>query len=148
MNVLKETAGDTLQGAIDGVNLVYTTTLAFSVDRVSVYVNGRLKVAEWDDGYTLEAPKTLRMKEALEVGDSLEVEYGTAEATGGGALAGVPTIVGLGVLQPSVVTAGLEALTGATNLAPETKMTDNVPGVLVDDLKPITRTGRGDNGCD
>ncbi len=90
MRLFKDTAGDTLSGAIDGTNAVFTARYAFLPESVNVYVNGLLKVRDWADGFTVTAPKTVTLNEAPQVGDSLEIEYQTNMQTGGGALGGVP----------------------------------------------------------
>ena len=73
MITLKETQGDTLQGVIDGVNTDYLVSYDFITDKVNVYVNGRLKIKDWDDGFTVTPPRTVSLKEALLIGDSLEI---------------------------------------------------------------------------
>jgi hypothetical protein len=92
ITMLKETAGDTLTGAVDGANTVFVVSYDFQTGTpVNVYLNGRLKVASWDDGYTTTEPRTVTMKEAPLVGDTLEVEYQTSFIkTGGGAEGGIP----------------------------------------------------------
>ena len=115
---LKETAGDTLVGAINGVNTVYTTSFDFDPGSVNVYVNGRLKVRTLDDGFTPQAPRTLIMKEALLIGDSLEVEYKSDVATGGGADGGCPS-------PPQIVEA-----------RPTTDSDEYIPGMTTDNLDP------------
>jgi len=115
---LKETAGDTLIGAVNGVNTVYTTSFAFDPGTVNVYVNGRLKVRDLDDGFTPQAPRTVILKEALLIGDSLEVEYKSDVATGGGADGGCPP-------PPQVVIS-----------KPRTESEEYRPGIATDDLDP------------
>jgi hypothetical protein len=115
---LKETAGDTLVGAINGVNTVYTTSFDFDPGSVNVYVNGRLKVRTLDDGFTPQAPRTLIMKEALLIGDSLEVEYKSDVATGGGADGGCPSPPQIEIAKPT------------------TESDEYLPALLTEDMDP------------
>lgn len=116
--ILKETQGDTLVGAIDGVNTDYQTTYAFNADTVQVYVNGRLKVRDWDDGFWTIAPNIVRLKEPLLDGDSLEIEYQANVLTGGGAPGGRPDPPSLGIIEP-----GMQA-------------SQNLPEIGADEVKP------------
>jgi len=115
---LKETAGDTLTGAINGTNTVYVTSFDFDASTVNIYVNGRLKVRDLDDGFYVRAPRTIILKEALLVDDSLEIEYKSDVATGGGADGGVPP-------SPEVV----ESLPGV-------ETDENIPGITARDMDP------------
>lgn len=90
MIILKETALEGLIGVIDGVNRTYRVHVDFNPDTVNVYVNGLLKVREWDDGFVVQSPRTVILNEPLVEGDSLEIEFQTDAKTGGGALGGVP----------------------------------------------------------
>ena len=102
MITVKETAGDTLVGAIDGANTVFLTTFDFD-GLVNVFLNGMLKQASLDDGYTATAPRTVTMKEAPLVGDTLEIEYKADVKTGGGALGGCPEAVRVNELVPTML---------------------------------------------
>lgn len=103
MILIKDTAGDTLGGAINGINRVFTTRADFDPDRVHVYLNGLLKVASWDDGYTVTPPRTVTLKEAPVAGDSLEIQYMAPIRGGGGALGGVPAAPQAVALRPSIL---------------------------------------------
>lgn len=119
MIIIKETQGDTLQGAIDGSNTTYTATYDFSDStNVNIFVNGRLKIRDWDDGFSVVMPNQVVLKEPLLLGDSLEVEYQLDVVTGGGADGGCPT-------APEIVI-----------LNPDTRVEQNIPGVLADELEP------------
>jgi len=116
---IRERQGDTLQGDIDGINVTYTTTYNFYDDiRVNIYVNGRLKIRAWDDGFSVVMPNQIVMKEPLLDGDSLEVEYSSGAPTGGGADGGCPNRPELSIM------------------APETLADENVPEILADDIDP------------
>ena len=115
---LKETAGETLQGVIDGSNMVYMVSFDFNADSVNIYVNGRLKIRDWDDGFWVIPPRTVKLKEPLEYGDSLEVEYKANIQTGGGAEGGRPNPPSLGIVEP-----GMQA-------------TQNLPAMRADEVKP------------
>lgn len=119
MIIVKETQGDTLVGVIDGVNTTYEASFTFSdVNRVNIYVNGRLKIRDWDDGFSVTMPNTVELNEALLVGDSLEVEYYSGRITGGGADGGCPC-------PPEIVI-----------LSPDTLAESDIPGLLADELEP------------
>ena len=88
---LTETAGNTLAGAINGTNATFHTTYPMQLDFVSVYINGRLKVAALADGYAVFDSFTVVLKEAPLVGDTVQVEYRTGSGFGGGADGGIPS---------------------------------------------------------
>lgn len=102
MILIKETQNDTLQGVIDGVNTVYTTSYIYIAGTISVYVNGRLKVKDWDDGFIETPPQSVTLKEPLLVGDSLEVEYQLEGKHGGGAEGGCPIPPRLIINRPGI----------------------------------------------
>jgi hypothetical protein len=87
---IRETAGDTLQGAIDGANRSYLVSYDYALGSVAIYVNGRLKMADWDDGFIEVPPRQVILNEPLLAGDSLEVEYRSPVKSGGGADGGIP----------------------------------------------------------
>ena len=119
MIIIKETQGDTLQGVIDGVNVTYVTTYAFSnIQHVNIFVNGRLKIRDWDDGFSVVLPDQVILNEPLLDGDSLEVEYYSGAPTGGGADGGCPA-------APELVI-----------LSPETRSDNETPGLITDELEP------------
>ena len=73
---IREDCGASLKGVIDGVNLIYKTTYAMRLDRViDVYVNGLCRMADLDNGYILQDPYTVQMREPLLDGDTLSVRY-------------------------------------------------------------------------
>lgn len=123
--LLKETAGDTLVGAIDGVNVDYTVSYDYNADTVNVYVNGRLKIRDWDDGFWTVAPRGIKLKEPLQFGDSLEVEYKADTLTGGGAEGGCPS-------PPRIV-----------ETIPGLQSEQNIPEMNANNLQPETTAGRG-----
>lgn len=92
MILLKETAGDTLQGAIDGSNRIFVTSFDASPFTVQVFLNGLLKPPTWEDGFDVHPPRTIIMKEPPLFGDSLQVEYQSDVRTGGGAEGGCPGV--------------------------------------------------------
>lgn len=138
MILLREKQGDTLQGDIDEVNTVYTTTYNFDPDTVNIYVNGRLKIKDWDDGFWATAPDIVTMKEPLKLGDSLEVEYKSDVKTGGGADGGCPeppqvyrNVPGVSAEQdlPGVAAGVLEPQTLSSG--------ENSPTMTSDELVPV-----------
>lgn len=98
--LVKETQGETLTGVIDGVNTRYVTSFPFESDQVNVYVNGRLKIRDWCDGFDTEGDTVVILREPLLDGDSLEIEYRSNVKTGGGAEGGVPDVVDACLVQP------------------------------------------------
>ena len=121
MILLKETAGDTLSGAIDGVNAQFGTTFDFQAESVNVYFNGRLLIRAWDDGFWVTGTRLVTMKEAPMLGDTLEIEYRSDTRTGGGALGGIPQAATMEVLRPN---------------AEATK--ESIPDVIASELVPIS----------
>lgn len=100
MILIKETAGDTLRGAVDGVNTVYLTSFSFTLESVNVYINGQLKVRALADGFWVTAPNIVTLKIAALLGDTLEVEYYADTLTGGGAGGGCPNPPQIEVVRP------------------------------------------------
>lgn len=103
MIIVKEAAGDTVTGAVDGVNTVFKTSFPFASGTVSVFLNGLLLNPAFDDGFTETLPQTVTMKEAPQVGDSLVIEYHSNVKTGGGALGGVPKPPLVMDLKPAIM---------------------------------------------
>lgn len=122
---LTETAGFTLQGAIDGANATYNTTYPMQMDYVAVYLNGRLKVASLADGYTIIDSFTVVLKEPPLVGDTVQVEYRTGSGFGGGADGGVPAAPLARNLAPQLAVAskGRPCAPAARVLAPQCAVT-------------------------
>jgi hypothetical protein len=104
MITLKETAGDTLIGAVDGVNTEFYVSFDFTPETVQVFVNGRLKVRSWDDGFFVQGNRKVVMKEVPLAGDSLEIEYHSNVHTGGGADGGCPSAPETRIIQPDTLT--------------------------------------------
>lgn len=130
MILVKETAGDTLVGAVDGTNTAFATSFDFTPETVHVYLNGRLKIRDWDDGFWVTGVRLVIMKEPPLLGDTLEVEYRSDTRTGGGALGGIPAPPLIEILHPAVESAGEhvpETLAG--ELAPTSSSRENKPGV-------------------
>lgn len=146
--LLKETAGETLQGDIDGTNTVYVVSFDFNADTVNIYVNGRLKIKDWDDGFWVLPPRTVKLKEPLEIGDSLEIEYKSAVQTGGGAEGGCP--------NPPQVVETLPGMTAGQNL-PEMGADEVQPGMTAGpgaqsniaaiNLRPVILPNDSEGGC-
>jgi len=142
--LITETAGDTLTGAIDNVNQAYIVSYDFDETTVNAYVNGRLKVADLDDGFDVIPPRTVVMKEALLVGDSLEIEYQTdaAGVRGGGAPGGVPGPMKVHKLSPDTYARGERVPSlSAVPLQPSTFSSHDEPQLVASDIKPVL-TGR------
>jgi len=104
MITIKETAGDTLIGAIDGANAEFYTSFPFVPETVQVFWNGRLKIRDWDDGFVVQSPTKVVLKEAPLPGDSLEIEYQSGTRTGGGADGGCPSAPKITIIQPGTFT--------------------------------------------
>jgi len=140
--LVKETAGDTLTGAIDGVNKVFQTSFDFNDAFVNVYLNGLLLQDDLDTGYNLIPPRTVVMKEAPQFGpddpDTLEIEYkAVGIKTGGGALGGCPEPLQVSTVIPEMQTSQNIPSLGADDLEPETLTQENEPRILVNpDLRP------------
>lgn len=137
---LKETAGDTLTGAINGVNTVYVTSFDFDIGSVNIFVNGRLKVRELDDGFTPQAPRTVILKEALLIGDSLEVEYKSDVATGGGADGGCPEPPQITIAKPTTNSEEYKPGMTMDNLDPSLTADELRLSMIADRLKPVIIT--------
>jgi len=137
---LKETAGDTLTGAIDGTNYAYGTSFDFNPDTVQVYVNGRLKIRDWDDGFVVIPPRTVHLKEPLLAGDSLEVEYQSPTNSGGGALGGVPGAPTAEVFQPGVSGEDLAPVFTSGDMRPSALVDTEPASLLAEDLRPVIIT--------
>lgn len=124
--LIKETQGDTITGVIDSSNTDYEVSFDFISDSVNVYVNGILKVRDWDDGFYVIPPRTIRMKIPLILGpgpddiDSLEIEYQANIKIGGGAEGGCP-------LAPVTV-----------EEIPIVDADEEIPSLTADELKPDT----------
>lgn len=151
--LIKETHGDTIVGAIDSSNTDYDVTFDLIADSVNVYVNGILKIRDWDDGFYVIPPRTIRMKIPLLVGpgaddiDSLEIEYKANIRTGGGAEGGCPLApvtvehipsVATDEEIPNITTDELKPNTTADGIDP--------PVVLTDTLRPVILPN-DDGGC-
>jgi hypothetical protein len=104
MITLKETAGDTLLGAVDGVNTEFYVSFDFTPETVQVFLNGRLKIRDWDDGFLVQGARKVVMKEPPLAGDSLEIEYASTVRTGGGADGGCPSAPEATIMQPDTLT--------------------------------------------
>lgn len=110
--MIKETAGDTLVGAINGTNRSFTTSFVFITTSVGVYLNGQLKVPALDDGFIITGAQTIEMKLAPLVGDTFVVEYQFLPPIGGGPLGGTPPVVQcLSPVITSIETTLVECLT-------------------------------------
>ena len=128
MITVKETAGDSLTGAIDGANRVFVTSFDYDDTSVNVYLNGILLQADLETGYDLILPRSIVMKEAPlsdpDGADTLEVEYRANIRTGGGALGGSPDAPSLAVVSPDRV-----------------RLDEDIPDVETDELSPRNSGG-------
>lgn len=90
MDVMRrtETAGDTLIGAINNVNVIFKTNQPMLLSSAEVFLNGLNKVDFLDDGYVLVDAFTVQFKEAPLQGDTVAVAY--TPATGEVLPPGVP----------------------------------------------------------
>lgn len=137
MILLKETGGDTLQGAIDGVNTAFVCSFDFQADTVQIYVNGRLKLKDWDDGFWVQPPRTVILKEAPLTGDSLEIEYQSPTKTGGGAEGGRPSPPVVETFVSTVAAGEDRPSQEAVILEPAmTSQGQPIPVTLAEDVRP------------
>lgn len=147
--IIRERAGDTLTGAIDGANTVFQTTLDFSVDYIYVYRNGLLLNPSRDNGFTVSPPRGVVMKEPPLTGDTIEVEYKLdGQPTGGGAEGGVPDAPTVTVLDPRIYLEGEDVpVIQAGEDVPATSSRELRPGILSDDYRPVIVPIDEDGGC-
>jgi hypothetical protein len=107
--LVTDTAGDSLQGAIDGINRVFKSSLAMNLGTVSVFYNGRNKVAVLEDGFTTVDAYTIALKEPPLPGDTVQVSYETGSGSSfGGQFGGVPN--SLGIIAPYALSVSFEDL--------------------------------------
>jgi hypothetical protein len=146
MILMRETAGDTLQGVIDGSNRIYLASYDFYDDiRVNIYVNGRLKVREWEDGFSVTMPRTVVLNEALLDGDSLEVEYYSGTRTGGGADGGCPAKPQVAIMRPATETGEPRPCAGAQDVKPDLETVgEPEPAAYPEDLRPVILSIEGE----
>lgn len=89
-----EESGDTLTGALDGQNHVFTTSQDMRMDRViEVYVNGLRRIGELDDGYDVVNARQIRLRQAPVPEDTVAVGY-SADAV----LPGIPNAYPRGLM--------------------------------------------------
>lgn len=153
MILIKETAGDTLIGVIDGVNQTYETTFDFASGSMNVYLNGILMRQDLETGYDMIPPRTVVMREPPlsdpDGADTLEIEYRADIKTGGGALGGRPEPMLVDVVAPD----GMEARQDipdveADNMEPSTGAHTARPTTLAGDtLRPAMITTADPEGC-
>jgi hypothetical protein len=137
ITLISEVAGDSLQGAINGANRIFTVTYDYNPDKVQVFHNGRLKIQNLDDGYDLYPPRSVRMREPPETGDTVEVQYQANVSTGGGALGGVPEAPVVTQLAPSIDGHSNEPQVSGEDLKPVATSHDDRPGLLSEDMVPV-----------
>lgn len=66
---------ETLAGAIDGVNVDFQTTRSYKSSSVRVWVNGRLEVVDFDDGWIELGGNIIRLKVPPLVGMVVRASY-------------------------------------------------------------------------
>lgn len=89
--IITDHSGDSLVGAIDGVNQVYRTSLPFDPESVEVFINGLRKLPALEDGYAVLDGQTVRLAEPRLAGDVISVSYALAGTnTLGGQPGGIP----------------------------------------------------------
>lgn len=69
-------------GAIDGVNVDYTTPTVYSPGTLWVYINGLLVEQDGVEGVDELGGNAFRLREALRTGDTLHVYYQESASTG------------------------------------------------------------------
>lgn len=137
ITLISEIAGDSLQGVINGSNRIFTVTYDYNPAKVQVFHNGRLKIQSLDDGYDLYLPRSVRMREPPQVGDTLEVQYQADMLTGGGALGGVPEAPVATTLEPSIDGHSNAPGVAGTELRPVASSHDDRPGLLSESMRPV-----------
>lgn len=134
MILVKETAGDTLTGAIDGSNKTFETSFDFNAVGVKVYLNGMLMQADLDTGYDLIPPRYVIMKEPPLADpdgcDTLEVEYRADVKTGGGALGGCPDAPTIETMEPTLDAMQDIPELQAANLEPTIDGSEDKPAMI------------------
>ena len=69
-----ETAG----GAVNGSNLLFTTSSPYEAGSVQVYINGQLKEPSLVDGWVELGGMLIQLSEAPKTGDIVRVQYKAA----------------------------------------------------------------------
>lgn len=64
-------------GTIDGINKVFTVSVAYAPNTTAVFVNGALYRKDWDNGWyeTDPATGTVTLKEAPLLGDTVQIFF-------------------------------------------------------------------------
>lgn len=112
-----ETAGNTLIGAVDGLNKTYKVNNPMLLSNVEVFRNGLCKVDFLDDGYTVDDAYTVSFKEPPEIGSTVAVAYTPVGTTAGGYLGGIPTglvasLVGVPTMTATLPSVALRPIGG------------------------------------
>ncbi len=107
-----------LQGAIDGVNRDFRTTLPIAIDTVVVFINGICKIAAWSDGFLVVDHRTVRLNEAPIPGDSVQVGFDVVGASAGGQLGGIPQPFEVDATQVSLMATDIRPQPPSVQAAP------------------------------
>jgi len=148
MKLIRERAGDTLTGVIDGVNQRFVTSFDWVPEEAALYLNGVRTQALADNGWLAQPPRDFVMKQPPEVGDTLTFEYQADIATGGGHLGGCPSAPTVAILEPKLEVQGEnipQIETGELN--PDLDVVDLRPGVTSDELRPQLIIIKEPTGC-
>lgn len=62
-------------GPVNGFNTVFLSSVAYVPGSVQVWLNGLLKRRDYDDGWIELGSNKIRLKEAPQVGDVVQVFY-------------------------------------------------------------------------
>ena len=62
-------------GTVDGLNKLFTTTVPFLLGSIQVFLNGLAKRRDYADGWTELPPNTIRLGEAPQPTDVVQVYY-------------------------------------------------------------------------
>lgn len=148
MKLIRERAGDTLTGAVDGTNQRFVTTFDYVVGDLVVYLNGLRLQAAPDNGWIPQPPRDIVMKQPPYELDTLEVEYLADVATGGGHLGGRPDPPTLTTMEPRVEVLGENVPRIETSeLEPAATVTNLRPTLLSDELRPSITTDSEPETC-
>jgi hypothetical protein len=138
MILLKETADDTIQGIIDGINTDYVVSFDFQATSVNVFLNGVLLERDRDNGFWEIPPRTVRFKIAPKTDDSVQIEYKADILTGGGAEGGCPNPPSVEIIEPDLQSENAVPLLSSDLIEPIITVDgEEAPTTFSDDIKPV-----------
>jgi len=78
VHITRDPEKQTLTPAPDGVTTDFDFGFVYVPGSTSIWINGRRKIAAWDDGWTELGGSTVRLKEAPLSGDTVQGQAGRA----------------------------------------------------------------------